>query len=150
MVVVLGTRTYAAEGKETIDTKKELAFALRAKKDILVLKMTDAYAENFAIMQLPALQSIPWGVDGADDKGGDAGGPPQAAIDHILRRVHVRTTTGARSVRAGAGAEEGAGASEEEQKQSKQDTTPGAEAPAAAAAAEPPTAAAGPGAEEKC
>lgn len=77
-MVILGTKTYGAEGAETIDTKKELAFALRAKKDILVLKMTDAYAEAYALMQLPSLQSVDW----------RAGEPvPDAAFEYVLGRV---------------------------------------------------------------
>lgn len=75
---MLGTKTYGAEGKETIDTRKELAFALREKKGILVLKMTDFFAEPYAIMQLPSLQSIEWAK----------GQPlPQAAVEFICNRV---------------------------------------------------------------
>lgn len=83
LMVVLGTKTYGAEGAETIDTKKELAFALRAKKDILVLKMTDVYAEPYAVMQLPSLQSIEW------RKGGGPGGNavPEEALEYITGRV---------------------------------------------------------------
>lgn len=33
-----------AEGHETIDTKKELSFALRSKKQLLLIKMTDEFA----------------------------------------------------------------------------------------------------------
>lgn len=91
MFVVLGTKTYAAEGKETIDTKKELAFALREKKEILVLKLTDTYAEAFAVLQLPALQSIDWPVE-------DSGSVPQAALDHILKRVQTTRTTRSHTV----------------------------------------------------
>lgn len=48
LFVVLGTRTYGKEGAEVIDTKKEFEFALRQRKDIAVVKMTDAFAETFA------------------------------------------------------------------------------------------------------
>ena len=58
--VVLGTRTYGAEGRETVDTKKELRFAVVDKKDIVVLKMTNAYAEPYAQMQLDSRQSLWW------------------------------------------------------------------------------------------
>ena len=46
--VVMGSRTYGAEGRETVDTKKELRYATVAKKDIVVIKMTDAYTEPYA------------------------------------------------------------------------------------------------------
>lgn len=78
-MVVLGTKTYGQEGRETIDTKKELAFALREKKDIVVLRMTEAYSAPFAIMQLPGLQSIEW------PKGSPLA--PSEAMEYILARV---------------------------------------------------------------
>ena len=58
--VVLGTRTYGVEGRETVDTKKELRYATVAKKDVVVLKMTETYAEPYAQMQLDARQSLWW------------------------------------------------------------------------------------------
>lgn len=72
---MLGSKTYGQEGAETIDTRKELAFALRRRKDIIVLKMTDAYAAPYAVMQLPGLQSIEW------PKGSEL---PEQVVEFIL------------------------------------------------------------------
>ena len=44
----LRARASGAEGTETIDTKKELRYALLSKKDIAVLRMTDRYTEPYA------------------------------------------------------------------------------------------------------
>lgn len=81
LVVVLGTKTYGAEGSETIDTRKELGFALRTKKEIVVLKMTDIFTEAYAIMQLPLLQSIPW-VKGDTSV-------PESILEYICGRVQT-------------------------------------------------------------
>lgn len=86
-----------AEGSETIDTKKELAYALRARKTVIVLKMTDVYAEPYAVMQLPSLQSIPW-------RKGDTT-VPDAALQLILsktQRVEVQVDSANSSSHGGA------------------------------------------------
>lgn len=60
MFVVLGTKTYGMEGTENLDTRKELSYALRFKKQLLVVKMTDEYASPYAQVQLGDMQSIFW------------------------------------------------------------------------------------------
>ena len=45
----------AAEGKETIDTKKELRYALLSRKEIVAVRMTDAYSEPYAQARACAL-----------------------------------------------------------------------------------------------
>lgn len=79
MFVVLGsTRTYGAEGTETIDTKKELRYALLSKKEVIVVRMTDRYTESYAQVQLGSQHCMDWAP----------GTPiPQHVVAYIADRV---------------------------------------------------------------
>lgn len=62
LFVVLGTKNYAEEGAETVDSKAELRYALlpNNKKKIIVIKLTDTYNIPYAQVHLDSRQSLTW------------------------------------------------------------------------------------------